>query len=174
MPKLSLERFREIKERIAEIFDLVSRFENEKIEIPDEEKEKIESDLEQIMSEIHSSDLSDIAFEEYEGFYDIGFDFSGTGANIDFNIISELGIDTVRLKGCNVRNFDFENQRYDEKSFDENFMSQHPDKFIDSKLPEEVKKRYYIKNLNISDIIKYNLYNEIENGRISRDTISFF
>lgn len=174
MPKLSLERFREIKERIAEIFDLVNRSENEKIEIPDEEKEKIESDLEQIMSEIHSSDLSDIAFEEYEGFYDIGFDFSGTGANIDFNIISELGIDTVRLKGCNVRNFDFENQRYDEKSFDENFMSQHPDKFIDSKLPEEVKKRYYIKNLNISDIIKYNLYNEIENGRISRDTVSFF
>jgi hypothetical protein len=131
MPKLSLERFREIKERVAEIFDLANKIENEEIQVTEEDEEKLESEIEQLIDEIHSSDLSDIPFEEYEGFYDLGFDFSGTGANIDFNIIHEEGWGTVRLKGCNVRNFDFDNQRYDDESFDEEFMSQHPDRFID-------------------------------------------
>lgn len=165
MPKLSLERFREIKERVAEIFDLANKIEDE---------EKLESEIEQLIDEIHSSDLSDISFEEYEGFYDLGFDFSGTGANIDFNIIHEVRWGAVRLKGCNVRNFDFENQRYDEESFDKEFMSQHPDKFIDIELPNEVRQRYYRKQLEIADVIRYGLYDEIENGRVSRKTSRFF
>ncbi len=174
MPKLSLERFREIKERVAEIFDLANKIENEEIQVTEEDEEKLESEIEQLIDEIHSSDLSDIPFEEYEGFYDLGFDFSGTGANIDFNIIHEEGWGTVRLKGCNVRNFDFDNQRYDDESFDEEFMSQHPDRFIDRGLPQEVRQRYYWKRLEIADIIRYDLYDEIENGRASRDAVEFF
>lgn len=174
MPKLSLERFREIKGRVAEIFDLATKIENEEIQVTEEDGEKLESEIEQLIDEIHSSDLSDIPFEEYEGFHDLGFDFSGTGANIDFNIIHEVGWGTVRLKGCNVRNFDFENQRYDEESFDEEFMSQHPDRFIDRELPQEVRQRYYWKRLEIADIIRYDLYDEIENGRASRDVVEFF
>lgn len=174
MPKLSLERFREIKARVAEISDLATKIENEEIQMTEEDEKKVESEIEQLIDEIHSSDLSDIPFEEYEGFYDLGFDFSGTGANIDFNIIHEVGYGTVRLKGCNVRNFDFDNQKYDEESFDEEFASQHPDKFIDKKLPQEVKERYYWKRLEIADIIRYDLYGEIEKGRASRDTAKFF
>ena len=174
MPKLSLERFREIKGRVAEIFDLATKIENEEIQVTEEDEEKLESEIEQLIDEIHSSDLSDIPFEEYEGFHDLGFDFSGTGANIDFNIIHEVGWGTVRLKGCNVRNFDFENQKYDEESFDEEFMSQHPDRFIDRGLPQEVRQRYYWKRLEIADIIRYDLYDEIENGRASRDAVEFF
>ena len=110
MPKISLERFREIKERVAEIFDLVNKTENEELQITEEEEKEIDSEIEQLFDEIHSSDLSDIPFEEYEGFYDFGFDFSGTGANIDFNIIHEVDRGAVRLKGCNVRNFDLKNK----------------------------------------------------------------
>ena len=174
MLKLSLARFREIKERVAEIFDLTNKIKNEEIQVTEEDGEKLESEIEQLIDEIHSSDLSDIPFEEYEGFYDLGFDFSGTDANIDFNIIREVGWGTVRLKGCNVRNFDFENQNYDEESFDEEFMNQHLDRFIDRGLPQEVRQRYYWKSLEIADIIRYDLYDEIENGRASRDAVEFF
>ena len=175
MLKLSLERFREIKERVAEIFDLLTKIENEEIQVTEEDSEKLESEIEQLIDEIHSSDLSDIPFEEYEGFHYLElFDISGTGANIDFNIIHEVEWGTVRLKGCNVRNFDFENQRYDEESFDEEFMSQHPDRFIDRELPQDVRQRYYWKSLEIDDIIRYDFYTEIENGRISRDAVEFF
>ena len=174
MSKLSLKRFREIKGRLAEIFELNSKVNNDEINLTEKEVEKIETELVQIDNELHGSDLSDIPFEEYEGFYDFGFDFSGTGANIDFNIIHEEVDEPVRLKGCNVRNFDFENQKYDEESFDEEFMSQHPDRFIDRGLPQEVRQRYYLKRLGITDIIRYNLYEEIENGRASRDTVKFF
>lgn len=174
MPKLSLERFREIKGRVAEIFDLISKIENEEIQITEEDGEKLETEIEQIIDEVHSSDLSDIPFEEYEGFYDLGFDFSETGANIDFNIIREIENECVRLKGCNVRNFDFDSQRYDEESFDEEFMNQYPDKFIDRELPKVVRQRYYNNNLKIEDVIRYDLYNEIEKGRVNRDTAEFF
>lgn len=174
MPKLSLERFRKIKGRVAEIADLSNKIDDEDIEITEEEEKKLENEIGQLIDEIHSSDLSDIPYEEYEGFYDIGFDFSGTGANIDFNIIREMGYEYVRVRGCNVRNFDFDNYNYDEESFDEEFMSQYPDKFIDRSLPKEVRQRYYWKCLGISDVIRYDLYEEVEKGRVYKDTAEFF
>ena len=174
MPKLSLERFREIKKRTAEIYNLVIKIENEEIELSDEDEEKLELELGQINDELHTCDLSDIPFEEYEGFYDFGFDFSETGANIDFNIIHRESMELIRLKGCNVRNFVFDNQFYDDESFDEDFMSQYPDKFISKELPEEVKQRYYYKGLRIEDIIRYDLYDEIDKGRVSINAIKFF
>ena len=33
----------------------------------------------------------------------------------------------------------------EDESFDEEFMSQHPDRFIDRGLPQEVRQRYYWK-----------------------------
>lgn len=75
MLKLSLARFREIKERIAEIFDLTNKIKNEEIQVTEEDGEKLESEIEQLIDEIHSSDLSDIPFEEYEGFYDLDLTF---------------------------------------------------------------------------------------------------
>lgn len=175
MAKMSLERFNEIKKIVAEMADLMKKIENEEIQLSSEEQEKAENELEQTYDEIHTSDLSDIPFEEYDGFYDLGFDFSGTGANIDFNIINiDLLEGSVKLKGCNVRNFDFEHQNYDEESFDEEFMQEHSDKFIDRNLPEMVRKRYYWKSLEIQDIIKYDLYDEIENGKVSKEASRFF
>lgn len=206
MQKLSLERFREIKDIVAVSYYLANKIEKEEIQITDGEiqltdrdkeeikgivkyidhknildaleyisEEDLEGTLQTLIDEVHSSDLSDIPFEEYEGFHDLGFDFSGTGANIDFNLIdTNYRYLPVRVKGCNVVNFDFSNARYDEESFDEQFISQHPDKFIDIELPKEVKQRYYWKALEIADVIRYGLYDEIEKGRVSRDTAQFF
>lgn len=175
MPKMSIERFREIKNRIAEIFNLVQKIENEDVQLTEKEEENLEKELEQISDEIHSSDLSNIAFEEYKDFYDLGFDFSGTGANIDFDIIDRsLGNECIRVKGCNIKNFDFDSQIYDEESFDEEFMQLHPDKFLSRELPSEVRQRYYWKQLGIKDIIRYELYDELENGRVAIKTANFF
>ena len=41
MLKLSLARFREIKERIAEIFDLTNKIKNEEIQVTEEDGEKL-------------------------------------------------------------------------------------------------------------------------------------
>ena len=139
MPKMSLERFREIKNRTSELLDLINKIDNEEITLTEDEEQTIQEDFEQLNDEIHSSDLSDIPFEEYEGFHDLDFNFEGTGANIDFNIIdSSVRDDTVRLKGCHVRNFDFDSQSYDDKSFDEEFMRQYQERFLDKDVPDDV------------------------------------
>ena len=49
MPKLSLERFRKIKGRVAEIFDLATKFENEEIQVTEEDVEKLESEIKQLI-----------------------------------------------------------------------------------------------------------------------------
>ena len=101
MPKMSLERFREIKNRTSAFLEIINKVDNEEIMMTDEEEQAIQEEFDQIDAEIHSSDLSEIPFDEYEGFYDLGFDFEGTGANIDFNIMdSSNRYGTVRLKGC--------------------------------------------------------------------------
>ena len=175
MPKMSLERFREIKNRTSELLDLINKIDNEEITLTEDEEQTIQEDFEQLNDEIHSSDLSDIPFEEYEGFNDLDFNFEGTGANIDFNIMdSSIRYATVRLKGCHVRNFDFDSQSYDDESFDEEFMRQHQERFLDKEIPDDVKKRYYRKLLSVEDILKYNLYDEISKGRVSEQAGKFF
>ncbi len=175
MPKMSLERFREIKNRTSAFLEIINKVDNEEIMMTDEEEQAIQEEFDQIDAEIHSSDLSEIPFDEYEGFYDLGFDFEGTGANIDFNIMdSSNRYGTVRLKGCNVRNFDFDSQSYDDESFDEEFMKQHQEEFLDKNIPEEVKKKYYRKQLSVEDILKHDLYDEILKGRVTEKARNFF
>ena len=174
MPKMSIERFREMKARLAELAEMAERINNDELELSEEEEERIGSEITQIADEIHTSDLSDIPFEEYEGFYNFGFDFSGTGANIDFNIITTIVNATVRFKGCNVRNFDFDTMSYDEDSFDEEFKRDYPDRFLDESLPKDVRKRYYDKRLEVSDVLKYELYDKVERDRVPDSTYRFF
>ena len=175
MPKMSLERFREIKNRTSELLDLINKIDDEEIILTEDEEQTIQEEFEQLTDEIHTSDLSDIPFEEYEGFHDLDFNFEGTGANIDFNIMdSSIRYATVRLKGCQVRNFDFDSQSYDDESFDEEFMRQHQERFLDKEIPDDVRKRYYRKLLSVEDILKYNLYDEISKGRVSEQAGNFF
>lgn len=174
MPKMSIERFREIKARIAEFVEISERINNGELELSKEEEERYKNEIMQIADEIHTSDLSDIPFEEYEGFYDFGFDFMGTGANIDFKIITIAGNETARFKGCNVRNFDFDAMSYDDDSFDEEFKREHPDRFLDESLPKDVRNRYYYGRLEVADVIRYELYDKVERDRVPDRTYRFF
>ena len=168
MNKMTIERFREIKSRTAE---LVKFFEDENI--PEDQEEEIEQEYERMLDEIHHSDLSDIPAEEYEGFYDLDFDFSDTKANLDFNIINESyrnSYSPIRLKGTNITNFNFDTIPYDEDSFEESFVQENLQHFWglsdNPQKPAEVRKRYYTKQLTIEDIIKYDLNPEELSNRI--------
>lgn len=158
MEELDLEEFRRIKNRMAVMVARVVEAENsEEGEISDEESQRFSAEMEDFNEILSSHDLSGIPFEEYAGFYDIGFSFEGTGANLDYSIINNEFRDgrPVALKGCNVRNFDFDNIVYDDNSFDEEFKEAHKDKFLPDVITDELtRSRYYLKNLYYDDLIR--------------------
>ncbi len=164
MAQLSLEEFRRIKERLSEIAEIVNAIEYGNRELTEEEERVLTEELGTLNTTLHESDLSGIPFEEYEGFVDLGADFSGTGANLDYSLINmefKYG-EPVRAKGCSVRNFDFENLSFDDDSFDDSFKEEHQEYFLSRKdLPQEVVQRYYNRRLQIRDIIKYDLYDYV-------------
>lgn len=175
MQKMSLERFKEIKNKIIELIDTINKVNNGEITFTKSDEEQFEKDAELLFDEIHCSDLSDIPFEEYEGFIDLGFDFEGTKANLDFNLIDlSQRYSTVRAKGCNIRNFDFESHAYDGNSFDETFVKEHPDMFLNKDVPDDVKSRFYARYLSIADILTYELYDDISKDRFSKEAKQFF
>ena len=59
MPKMSLERFREIKNRTSAFLEIINKVDNEEIMMTDEEEQAIQEEFDQIDAEIHSSDLSE-------------------------------------------------------------------------------------------------------------------
>ena len=86
--KMSIEEFNEIKAFIAEVVDLIKEYQDGFWDmLTVEQAEYYEKRNEEVGKLIKVSDLSEIPFEAYDGFYDLGFDFTDTGANIDFNII---------------------------------------------------------------------------------------
>ena len=165
---MSIERFREIKNRIKQIADREIEIYEQNITLSQEEKESLEGEKNQVFNEIKHSDLSRIPKEEYKGFVDYAFNFEGTGANLDFSLI-DLDMRSFRVfrgKGCNVTNFDFDNIPFDEDSFDEGFIQQHKDKFWglngEKEIPKEVRQRYYSNALTIRDLIDYDLFDKID------------
>ncbi len=174
MEKMTLERFREIKGK----FKIIELFANEEIDdesreqLDGEKTEELEQEMGLLLEELHQSDLSDIPAEEYEGFYDIGVDFSGTKANIDFKIIAtKYRGYPIRVKGCNVTNFDFDSGiPYDEESFDEEFVQENRSKFWglsdDRPIPREIRDKYHQSKLTLVDIIEYNLFDIVDSSRI--------
>lgn len=169
---MKVERFREIKERIKKIVDISLAIEKETIELSNEEIEKVEDELEKLAEEIHNSDLSNISFDEYEDFFDLGFDFNGTGANIDFNIIDlSFNDNKCRYQGCNIRNLDISNintSLLDDDSFDKEIRDANSKYFAPKKITDsEARKRYYSHNLTLEDLKKYDL------KEISTDYLSY-
>ena len=175
MEELSIERFREIKARLAEIAEIVRRIENEEITEEEVQEMGLEEEIERIDEELHSHDLSKIPFEEYEGFYDLGFDFEGTGANLDFQIINRLySGGNTSLRRCNVRNFDFDTMRYNDNTFDEDFKRAHSEHFfgyedLEHIIPKKVRDRYYQSQLTLEDILTYDIPQEKYEGRLDYD-----
>lgn len=170
MEKLSIEKFREfcnLTQKIYEIF-----VDEEKQEsMPEEELERLQEQLEQMMETLKNSDLSEIPYEEWENFTLIvqELDLENTGANIDFNLIripeevKEYGVE-ISLKGCNVRNFDFDKStfRYTDASFDEEFVTKaveenenlFPERRIQN---QDVKERFRTRTLTLKDVKEHSL-----------------
>jgi len=170
--KMELLRFREIRERVREIVDIIDALNNKTIQLTEEQADQIEAECSKLLDEIHNSNLSNIPFEEFRGFYDIGFDFSATGANIDFDLIDISHNEfNLRYQGCTVRNVDLskvENARLDDQSFDSDVIEANPEYFAPQKITDPVARdRYYRGWLNLSDLQTYDL-KDIDPSRVER------
>lgn len=173
MEKLKIEDFRAIRKQIDEIFgEFVKYVDNEDAidELSEEEYKKMEERLEvaeqevaKIYEEVKGYDLSEIPFEEWDGFiwFFNSYDLEGTGANLDFSKIkTNYYGGMVRFKGCNIRNFDFENMRYDDDSFDEEFKDAHSEHFLSKDITDkEVRARYYSDTLEVIDVVTWKMEN---------------
>lgn len=157
MEAINIQKFRKIKSQIIEIArDLLDVQENEDINTNIELMQNYNNLIEQLTS----YDLSKIGFEEWERMYLIvnntSFDFSKTGANIDFSKIIYFSNDILpNLKGCNIKNFDFDRNQYDAEMFDKEFKQQNAQYFLSETIPQEVANRFYSGETKISDIKKY-------------------
>lgn len=171
MEKLKIEEFRAIRKQIDEIFgefvkyvdneDAIDALSEEEYKKMEERLEVAEQEVRKIYEEVKEYDLSEIPFEEWDGFiwFFNSYDLEGTGANLDFSKIktSYYG-GMVRFKGCNIRNFDFENMRYDDDSFDEEFKDAHPEHFLSKDITDkEVRARYYSDTLEIIDVVTWKM-----------------
>ena len=173
MEKMTLNRFKEIKSDVIELLDLLNQL--------DSHPEWINKKFELYKKELKSHNLGEIGFDEYKGFIDIGFDFEGTGANLDFSMIDFsrrwiLSEPAVRVKGCNIRNVDLSipDIFYDDNSFDEEFMQAHPKYFLDKDVTDaEVRERYYLRMLTLQDLETYNLEDDSYIKNLNDENLNF-
>ena len=170
MEKMTLEKFKEYCEFTQKLYELL-RDESKLEEMSPEDGDKLEADMEALAQDLKTSDLSEIPFEAWEDFVLVIQDFNleNTGANIDFNLITippEMKGYTieVNLKGCNVRNFNFDKTmfRYSEASFDPEFVAeaiaQNGTLFPESKITnQDVKERLRLGRVTLQDIKEYDM-----------------
>ena len=170
MEKLSIEKFREFCEFTSQIYELL--MDQEKAEaMPEEELDKMQERMDEIFKTLKNSDLSEIPFEEWQNFTLLiqELDLENTGANIDFNLINipaevkRYGVE-LKLKGCNVRNFDFDKNayKYTDASFDEEFVAraieQNGTLFPERRITnQDVKERFRLRKLTLKDVKDYSL-----------------
>ena len=151
--KLTIEAFNQIKQTIQNIFDEVRTLEETKLVDSSIRIKALERRFLDMQSELLSCDLSDIPYDAYQGLILVGdVDFSNTHANIDFNILNTDSIDSITVKGCNIRNLqDLHFIFINEDSFDENVVSEYPNLFLLRTIPKEFRKKYYSFSLTIED-----------------------
>jgi len=152
---MKLEEFRKIKQEMKELFNKFEEM-NEEEKENEEITEQIVQKFYELQSKLLESDLSSIPFEEWKGItlsFDGELDFSKTHANIDFSLLEDIYFDSINLTGCNVRGID--RLDFDENTFDEEFIRNHPEYFPDENVPEEIKKKFFQQKLEFSDLIEY-------------------
>lgn len=126
---------------------------------PEKEKEIEQKALQQYgeyQNLILSSNLSEIPYEAYEGLHLLGdVDFSGTKANIDFNILSLADVDFIKVHGCSLRNIEeIRTYRYlDDECFDEQQKKENPSMFLSPRFSKEFRTKYYKNKLTIEDFL---------------------
>ena len=153
---ISLSQFTQIKEQLAQIVDDLFNG-----NVSDEDAATLK--FLELQKTLESYDLSGIPFEAWEGLsiHAEELDLSKTRANIDFKIFDFEG--SVNFKGCNLRNLsELRNKiltsRYVTINLDglpEEFIQANRDiLLLDSNISEEVRERYYQKDLTLDDIIE--------------------
>ena len=153
--KLSLEEFKKIKQQLS---NLISEYyDNYDTYISNYTFKELEEKYYKIQEELLSYDLSDIAFEEWEGI-EIHSDrnhianFSKTHANIDFKLIDFDYNLNIILNGCNIRNSHVMKNRIDLTKFDEETIKNNSNLFLSDKFSLEFKNKYYDRKLVIEDL----------------------
>lgn len=151
--KLTIEDFNQIKQSLQNIWQQAQ--DAEELEEYDRIIEDLERRYESLMSELFSYDLSNIPYEAYRGLILVGdVDFSNTHANIDFSILNTEEMNSINVKGCNVRNLESMNVRLlNEDSFDDDVIKSNPLVFLSFSMPKEFRDKYYHYSLSIEDFI---------------------
>ena len=141
MEKLSLEKFRKIREELNTVYeDEIERYWN-------------------LQRKLLSYDLSDIPFEEWYGYRIYSdenhiVDFSKTHANIDFNLVNLYDYTIPgNFKGCNVINIHADSILLDPNSYDDDIINGNSALFLSDRFNNKFKEKYYSKKLRMDDLM---------------------
>jgi len=170
--KMDLKTFLSLKNEIIGYVQKYEELDKKGLLIPETQETEFSQRYEEIIDILSSHDLSEIEYSNWEGMIlEVkNLDFSKTNANLDFNFIDILveKEGKINFKGCKIKNFDFENTKYDESSFDIEFIQQNPDNFLNHSIPNEVRDRYYGQQLTLSDIANNKgLKNKVSKGKLA-------
>ena len=153
--KLNIEEFNQRKEVLGNIFHEVEVLDETSPEDYDAQREELEKRYINAQNELLSYDLSDIPYEAYAGIEFTGnADFSNTHANIDFNILNTDNIDSINVKGCNIRNLEsLDISLLTEDAFDEKIIEENPNLFLSQTFTKEFREKYYSYTLTMDDFL---------------------
>lgn len=175
--KLTIEEFREIRNKINELFGFAAD-KLDKLGINDIEKAEeanktfLEFDetkkIQQLTDSLLSSDLSSIPSSEWEDLYilfpsnsrdiDNNFiDFSQTHANLDLKLMTYLCSGGGNFRGCNIENLEgLHNSVLGKSTFDQSIVEANRNLFLSETFSKDFKEKFYSEKLTFEDIINLN------------------
>ena len=171
---------------LDENYQLIKEFlENEKLAIV------YEDGIDAISDKIQKYDLSKIPFKAYKDFYNLGFNFNGTNANINFRIMQQPdgqfmeGIyPKFRYKSCDLRNlkvisrhlFKADDNSFDREVVKENFKLFKNNKNISyineikEKLAKKEKEKNNINQNNIPEDEKKEIIQNLQTLGLNKES----
>lgn len=163
MEKLSLETFRALRQEVIDYINKFTEAQNRDEELSEAEAEQFIERYKEIIKTLSEHDLSDIDFDEWQGMYlaaeeEIPLDFSKTKANLDFSVITYEGSYSgyfPNFQGCSIKNFNFDEHRYNDEMFDEEYRRENEGHFLSEEIPDEIKGKFSEGKLTLTDIKTY-------------------
>lgn len=147
MEKITLQKFREIKDEIIALLNKPQTAFDKGEELSEEERESYEARYKEIVKELLNYDLSEIDFKEWAGMAlfstsDCPMDFSKTKANLDCSIIEYwFEPQYTNLKGCKIKNFNFGANEFLTQMFDDDFIRENYNEFLSEKIFMLIKQK---------------------------------
>ena len=73
---------------------------------------------------------------------------------IDFNILNTDNIDSINVKGCNIRNLEsLDISLLTENAFDEKIIDENPNLFLSQTFTKDFREKYYSYTLTMDDFL---------------------